>query len=141
MSDLREAAQAVVEIDNRYARSFVPPQLSEVIDVLREALAQPPTDDRDRLAADLHGDDPTSGGPNDVCGCYLTADRLIALGWTRNMVADDAAYETGREDGLAEAVDEERPARALVSEASWTPSEAELMAAAILAALRGNTDE
>lgn len=65
--------------------------------------------DRDRLAADLH--EVLRYESWDTFGD--AADRLIALGWTRNMVADDLAYAAGREDGLTEALDEERLARAL----------------------------
>lgn len=35
---LQEAARRVVDVDARYARSFVPPQLSEAVDALRAAL-------------------------------------------------------------------------------------------------------
>jgi hypothetical protein len=39
---LRKAAGWVVEVDSRYARSFVPPQLSKAIATLRAALDEKP---------------------------------------------------------------------------------------------------
>lgn len=96
--------------------------------------------DRDRLVDDI----------NDwgvVSGTEALADYLIALGWTRNMTADDAAYDAGREDGLAECIDEERLARALLMAGySWeSPSDLRpdlirRFAAAIAKAYREDTD-
>lgn len=116
--------------------------------------------DRDRLAADLHETMAQGHDLGDRPDLWLAmADRLIALGWTRNMVADDLAYTAGREDGLREALDEERLARALYhairgedalplgttigASLDWgvewygSPNE---MAAAIATALREDTD-
>ena len=48
---------------------------------LRAALttpSQPEPLDVDRLALILHGDDPTSGGPSELCGCNAQAQRIAA---------------------------------------------------------------